>query len=336
MKREKEFSHLVKQLTVKEPPEGLYKEKRVWMEGQDMEGFRAHISYGFIKEKGPFHPVEGSLIHPYDECLVFAGTDHSDIKYLGAEVSIELGGEQELHVFDKPTVVVIPKGVRHGPVTVRSLEKPIVHYSIGLAADYKAEAIKPEDVNSASGNGSKYAHLVKPLLSSLGDILDVAGIENKDGKDVEKVLDESGMGYMAANFDGVLRPKYAPAQAEMGPGNGDEIVWLFGRDLEGLELNFSWGFYSQAGKWHRGGESHTHPEEEILVYVGLDPDDINYLGAEVEIAMGENDERHFYNKPFVAICPKGFPHLPCITRWVDRPYAFFVICLEGTHASPWE
>jgi hypothetical protein len=37
----------------------------------------------------------------------------------------------------------------------------------------------------------------------------------------------------------------------------------------------------------------------------------------------------------VGICPAGFPHLPLITRWVDKPYGFFVICLSGEHASPW-
>jgi hypothetical protein len=335
MKREKEYGYLVKPLVVKDPPAGLYREPRFWMEGKDLEGFGAHISYGFIKETGPFHPVTGSVVHPYDECLVFAGIDPTNIKYLGADVSIELGEEREVHVFDKPTVVVIPKGLQHGPVTVKSLEKAIVHYSIGLAPDYKAETIDPKDMKPAPTKGSKYAHLMKPLLTNIRGLLDAANIKTGD-KDVGEVLDESGMGYMATVFDGVMRAKYAPAEAEMGPGNADELVWLFGKDLEGLEVNFSWGYYSGAGKWHRGGESHTHPEEEILIYVGLDPDDINYIGAEIEIAMGENDERHFSNRPFVAICPKGFPHLPCITRWVDKPYSFFVICLSGSHASPWE
>lgn len=107
------------------------------------------------------------------------------------------------------------------------------------------------------------------------------------------------------------------------------------KDLEGLEVNFTWGFYSKCGKWHREGEARTHPEEEILVFVGFNPDDINDLGAELEVAMGSNDERHFFNKPTVAVCHAGFPHLPLITRWVDKPYGFFVICLNGEHESPW-
>jgi hypothetical protein len=51
--------------------------------------------------------------------------------------------------------------------------------------------------------------------------------------------------------------------------------------------------------------------------------------------MGMGGERHVFNKPTVCICPKGFPHLPQITRWVDKPYVFFVINLSGEHDSPW-
>jgi hypothetical protein len=126
-----------------------------------------------------------------------------------------------------------------------------------------------------------------------------------------------------------------PAQFGVGPGNGDQIVWLYGRDLEKFPVNFTWGFYSRCGKWHRGGEAHYHPEEEILCFLGFDPDNLGYLGAELELGMGKDYERHIFNKPTIAVCPAGFPHLPLITRWVDKPYAFIVICLSGEHASPW-
>ena len=335
MKRPKEYTHLIKHFAMNTMPAGLYKEPRFWMEGKHLEGFSAHISYGFIKEKGPFHPIEGALIHPYDECLVFAGIDPTDMKYLGAEISVELGEEREVYEFDKPTVIAIPKGTPHGPVTVKNLEKPIVHFTIGLAPDYKAEAIIPKNQKKNTGTSTKHAHLIKPLLAQLRGILDAGGYKIEDGADVKEIMDQSGMGYMATMFDGVMYAKDAPASAEMGPGNADMLVWLFGPDLEGFELNFTWGYYSQPGKWHRGGESHTHPEEEILCLVGIDPDDINNMGAEIELGMGENDERHFSNKPFVAVIPKGFPHLPQITRWADRPYGFMVVCLSGSHASPW-
>ena len=310
----KEYAHLIKPLPVRQPPEGLYAEPRVWMEGRDLEGFSANFSFGFYKEPCTFHPLEGSLVHPYDEVLVFAGTENSDILHLGAEIAVEIGEEQEEHVFTEPTVVIVPKGTPHGPVTIRKMDRPIVHYHIGLWGEYKADIIS-KGSKPAKTTGSKYGHLVKKLMTYI------------DEKMKESQIDYS----MVTDERGIMRP----SERGVGPGNGDQIVWLFGKDLEGLELNFTWGFYSQNGKWHRGGEAHTHPEEEILVFVGLDTDNLEYLGAELEMGMGKDYERHIFNTPTVAICPAGFPHLPLITRWVDKPYGFFVICLDGSHDSPW-
>ena len=310
----KEFTHLVKPMLIQNGPAALYPEPRIFMESKDLEGFNANFSFGFIKKPTRLHPMEGAIIHPYDECLVFEGTDNSNILYLGAEVSVRLGEEQEEYVFDKPTVVLVPKGTPHGPVNIRSVDRPIAHYHIGLSGEYKA-AKAP--ILSSVTKGSKYARFIKQMITHVEPV---------------KETDRSGMGYSSViGRDGIMRP----ADMGVGPGNGDQLVWLYGSDLEGFNVNFTWGFYSRCGKWHRGGEAHTHPEEEILCFVGLDTDNLSFLGAELELGMGKDYERHIFNKTTVAICPKGFPHLPLITRWCDKPYGFFVICLSGEHASPW-
>jgi hypothetical protein len=307
----KEFAHLIKPLPIKEPPQGLYAEPRIWMESKDMEGFNALFSYGFVKKPSTFHPLKGMLIHPYDEILVFEGTKNTDIFYLGAEVSVRLGEEQEEHTFTEPSCVLIPKGLPHGPATVKSLERPIVHYTIGLDAAYKAESVSPKSTPATKGD--KYRKYIKKMTTNF------------------KSMGAQGSGWTGEQQYGSIKA----ADMGVGPGNGDEVVWLYGEDLEGFNVNFTWGFYSRCGKWHRGGEAHYHPEAEILVFVGLDPDKLDFLGAELELGMGKDYERHIFNTPTVAICPAAFPHLPLITRWVDKPYGFIVVCLSGEHASPW-
>jgi hypothetical protein len=308
----KQYANLVKPFLVRSGPEGLYPEPRIWMEGKDMEGFNANFSFGFVKKPTIFHPIAGAIVHPYDELLVFEGTDRSNILHLGAEVSVELGEEREEHIFKDPTVVLIPKGMPHGPAKVRKLDRTIVHYSIGLEGDYKAE---PATLKvAAATKGTKYNRLIKRMITAKPSA--EAG--------------QAGFGSVVGK-DGIMRP----AEKGVGPGNGDQIVWLYGNDLERFAVNFTWGFYSREGKWHRGGEAHTHPEAEILCFLGLDPDDLGYLGAELELGLGKDYERHIFNKPTVVVCPQGFPHLPLITRWVDKPYGFIVVCLSGEHASPW-
>jgi hypothetical protein len=337
MARKKEWAHLVKPLVIKEGPAKLYPEPRIWAEGKDWEGYNGNFSFGFFTEPGVCHPIEGAVVHPYDECLIFAGTDTSDILNLDGEISIELGEEREEHIFNVPSVVSIPKGLSHGAVRVRKINrKPIAHYLFGLSSEYKAETIS-EKSRPRKTTGQKYAHLIKPLKTYLSNEMRRAMAHTatdagyKARMEAFAATSKTGMGYEAlADATGVLRPRNV-----MGPGNADQLVWLFGEDIQNFELNFTWGFFSGTGKWHRPGEGHTHPEVESLIFVGLNPYDLNYLGAEFEIAMGPEFERHVFNKPTAVICPAGFVHLPLITRWCDDTYAFIVGCLGGVHEAPW-
>lgn len=87
----KKHGNLVKQLVLRDGPNGLYPDPIFWMEGKDMEGFNAHFSFQYVKKTGTCHPVEGMLVHPYDECLVFASLNREDMLDLGGEVSISGG-----------------------------------------------------------------------------------------------------------------------------------------------------------------------------------------------------------------------------------------------------
>jgi len=328
MPRKKMYSHLIKPLVVKNGPPGLYAEPKVWAEGRDWEGFAGHFSYGFFKKPEVCHPLSGAVTHPYDEVLVFAGTDTSDVLRLGGEMSIEIGEEREEHIFTESTVISIPKGTPHGSVTVRHVDdKPIAHFLIGLDPEYKALNI-PEKSRPAKTKGSKHAQLIKLLRTYVPDekrattshVLEDTRGRSKTGMGYESMMDKRG----------VMHPR-----DKMGPGNADQLVWLFGEDIQNFKLNFTWGFWSAAGKWHRPGEGHLHPEEEALVFVGLDPDRPDYLGAEIEFAMGKEFERHVFSTPTAVIAPKGFIHLPCITRWCDTPYSFIVACLGDVHEAPW-
>lgn len=315
---EKRYSHLIKPLLVRDGPEGLYPKPLIWMESKDLEGYNAQFSYTIVTEPCSFHPIEGAVVHTYDELLVFGGTDPRDILFLGAEISIELGEEREEYIFTEPTVITIPKGVIHGPVKVRRVYKPIAHYILALGPEYDGDIIELPQPDPAAPIEHKYAHLVKKMQVYLDDEL------NADDPLYEMCTDDRG----------VMSSKLAPP-GTIGPGNSDELFWMFGKDLERFDINFVWGHYSMVGKWHRGGETHKHPEEEILVFVGYDPDDLTDLGCEIDMGMGPKAERYIFNKPTAVVCPKGFPHLPEITRWCDKPYAFIVACLSGDHASPW-
>jgi len=51
-------------------------------------------------------------------------------------------------------------------------------------------------------------------------------------------------------------------------------------------------------------EFHAHPYDEILLFMGTDPHDIEDLGAEVEILMGDEREPH-HRQDVGSLHPQG-------------------------------
>ena len=320
----------------------------VWLNGRDhLEGLELNFTWGFYSGLGDWHTGQDPHIHPYPECLVFVGLDSANLDYLGAEIEICLGEELETYTFDRPTVVSIPAGFPHCPLVTRSVWSPkgfgFYLASLGAApettwmgegvsaATIKAmqeaaaksgmkmpvkSSVSPKRIkNKPTKATGKYADLIKPLRS---------GLVTERGKMLtDKMTPEQKL-----QFD-----EMAKSGQKLGPGNADHLAWLYGRDLAGLNVNLTWGFYSKPGIWHRGIGAHVHPTAEVLVFAGLDPTNIDYLGAKLEIEMGPEHERYTFEKPTVVICPPGLPHLPLVTRWVDKPYAFYVICLSNEHET---
>lgn len=320
----------------------------VWLNGRDhLEGLNLNFTWGFYSGIGDWHTGQDPHIHPYPECLVFVGLDSANLNYLGAEIEICLGEEQEAYTFDRPTVVVVPAGMPHCPLTTKRVWSPknfgFYLASLGsiptttwMGEGVSEEALKAMQQAAARSGGKigmtsyisekrlkknptkptgKYAHLIKPLETCM---------VTQWGKRVLGRLTPE----QREQFD-----EMAKKGQKLGQGNADHLAWFSGKELEGLEMNLTWGFYSKPGIWYRGVGAHVHPTDEVLVFAGLDPTDINYLGAKIEIDLGKEHERYIFDKPTVVICPKGLPHTPVVTRWVDKPYAFYLITLGGEYKT---
>jgi hypothetical protein len=284
-----------------------YGEQMTGMKGKDLEGIDLSFDWRFCTKLGDWHDGRDPHVHPYAEVQFYVGIDTANINYLGAEVEMCLGKEQEAYTFTEPTVIVIPPGVPHGPATTKRIYSPkgFGFYTALLTAEPKMEWLN--DGHPAKSKG-KYAKLVLPL---------------KDA-----IVTERGK-FNVARFKNV-KTAAAPAPGFMlGPGNADHLAWYLGKELGGLNVNMDYGFFSKPGIWHRGVGAHTHTVDEVLVFAGVNPADMNYLGAEIEIDLGKEHEHHIISEPSVVVVPAGTPHCPIVTRWVDRPFAFFSINLSA-------
>ena len=70
--------------------------------------------------------------HDFHELLCFIGGNPLDITDFGAEIEFAIGEEGEIHVIRSTTVVSIPPGLLHCPLTVKRCDKPVTFLEISL------------------------------------------------------------------------------------------------------------------------------------------------------------------------------------------------------------
>ena len=132
------YSHLMKPMDIKKGIGGADAVQFAEMSGDKLEGLNINFAMGLFNQAGRWDPGHSAHVHPYDEAYVFFGHNTDDLSYLGTEITIEIGKEHEKHTFDKPTVVAIPRGVPHGPITCNKVDRPYSVMKVGLGPKYES------------------------------------------------------------------------------------------------------------------------------------------------------------------------------------------------------
>jgi len=113
-----------------EAPEGFLT-RLLWIDGKKLRGAPYLEAVWFLgtNDTGP-----AAHTHDFDEVIGFLGTDPDDPGALGAAVTFEVEGQTV--AFDRSCVIYIPRGMRHSPILVPALERPIIHFTGGSGGDY--------------------------------------------------------------------------------------------------------------------------------------------------------------------------------------------------------
>jgi hypothetical protein len=104
--------------------------------GDIMGGLDLHIIYACAYKTGITGMSTKPHVHDYDEAVFFIGTDPAHLDDLGADVEISIGepGKEEKYTFDKPAVLIAPKGVYHCPIVTKKIARPYVCMAVSLTA----------------------------------------------------------------------------------------------------------------------------------------------------------------------------------------------------------
>ncbi len=85
-------------------------------------------------------PVFEEHVHEYDELIGFIGSNPEDKHDLGAVIELELNGEK--HTLTKSSMIFVPAGMSHMPLSIKKVDRPIFHFSIVTGPEYIGGAYK--------------------------------------------------------------------------------------------------------------------------------------------------------------------------------------------------
>jgi quercetin dioxygenase-like cupin family protein len=269
-------------------PKDRIMEHIIWMDNQVIPGafysevvwFRPNLS----REQLAKRPGLGMHSHPFDEVLAYLGTDPKDPHELGGEIEFWL--EDKKFTLTKSFLVYIPAGMKHCPLKHISIEKPMLHFTMGPGQMYTWDAKQPAPPPSLE-KSRYFIFRNKPNLK-----LPAFRHEIPESR--------------------AHRMFYLDSEVVPGATFYNEALWFWPGARPTLK----------PGEIPPGSpEEHTHSFGEFIGFFGSNPDDIHDLGGEVELWI--DGQKNVMRESFLAFVPAGMKHCPLILRSVDKPIFHF-------------
>ena len=85
--------------------------------------------------RGSERSIVGAHTHAFDEVIAFLGTNREDPQDLCGEVELWL--KDEKHILTKSCLLFVPKGMKHCPLIIRRVDRPIFHFTTGPGGRYE-------------------------------------------------------------------------------------------------------------------------------------------------------------------------------------------------------
>lgn len=77
-------------------------------------------------------------------------------------------------------------------------------------------------------------------------------------------------------------------------------------------------------------DPHAHDYDEVIAFFGTNRDDLQDLGAEIELWI--DGEKNLMNESFLAFIPAGIVHCPLKILSIDRPVFHFAVGQGKTYS----
>jgi mannose-6-phosphate isomerase-like protein (cupin superfamily) len=224
--------------------------------------------------------------HPFDELFTFFGTDFDNPDDLCGEIEFYL--EEEPVKITKSCIAYIPAGMRHCPINMNRMERPVFHFSMGFTDSYYH--------NVLIGKGGAYSGQTGMAKYFISD--------DKSGQHLPPYRRNipDGFTYRVAQLDSDILPE---------TNIHAETAWIWPEEKSNIKEDVIFV------------DKHSHPFQEIISFFGSDFNDIHNLHGEVELWV--QDKPYKMNKSFCAVIPEGVEHGPLIVRNVMKPIFHYTV-----------
>jgi hypothetical protein len=106
----------------------------LWMDNQVVDGaFQMNCSW-YLRPPVEQMPEAKGHTHDTDEIIGFFGSDPQNPYDLGGE--IEFWIEDEQHIITRSSLIFVPAGMKHCPLLIRRVDRPIFHFSTVTGGQY--------------------------------------------------------------------------------------------------------------------------------------------------------------------------------------------------------
>jgi hypothetical protein len=116
------------------------------------------------------------------------------------------------------------------------------------------------------------------------------------------------------------------------PGFYRQVATVNGKDF-GIDFNVEYGAYIAPG--NMGADPprpHTHDYNQVMLFLGCNPNDMGELGAEIELGLGEDGETYMITTSSVATIPAGMAHYPAHINKMDRRFVYMEVSTTTKNA----
>jgi len=108
----------------------------LWMDDKVVDGaFQMNCAWYLRPPATPTPEASGSHTHDADEIIGFFGNNPEAPYDLGGEIEFWL--EDEQHILTRSCMIFVPTGMRHCPLKIRRVDRPIFHFSTVTKGQYK-------------------------------------------------------------------------------------------------------------------------------------------------------------------------------------------------------